>query len=83
MAEYHLMPGTREDRSLAAHQPRTQNANSHTALPRLSCQRLGCIAPSYALMFFVFLRQFFEISYFGFAVAVSRALAIRQAGNNS
>src|SRR5438105_9548603 len=30
VAEYHLMSGSREDRSeLAAHQPRTQNANSH------------------------------------------------------
>ncbi len=30
IAEYYLMSGTREDRSeLAAHQPRTQNANAH------------------------------------------------------
>ena len=37
VTEHHLMPGTREDRSkLAAHQPRTQDANSHATLLRLS-----------------------------------------------
>jgi hypothetical protein len=30
VAEYHLMPGSRKERSeLAAHQSRTENANSH------------------------------------------------------
>ena len=34
IAENHLMPGTREQRpELAAHQPRTENANAHAALP--------------------------------------------------
>src|ERR1022692_4804805 len=33
VAEHHLMPRAREERSkLAAHQPRTQNANSHVIL---------------------------------------------------
>src|SRR5439155_17131551 len=35
VAEYHFMSGAREERSkLAPHQPRTQNANSHLALPQ-------------------------------------------------
>src|SRR5438128_1627928 len=37
VAEDHLVSGTREDRSeLAAHQPRTQNADSHITRPRRS-----------------------------------------------
>src|SRR5437879_11471588 len=35
VAEHNFMSSSREDRSeFAAHQPRTQNANSHAALPR-------------------------------------------------
>src|SRR5262249_47014215 len=35
IAEHHLMPGSRKDRSeLAAHQPRTEHADSHRSLLR-------------------------------------------------
>src|SRR5205807_868008 len=38
MAEYDVVPGTREDRSeLAAHQSRTQNADSHRCLSAFCC----------------------------------------------
>ncbi len=37
VAEYHVVPRSRENRSeLAAHQSRAQDANSHTPLLRLS-----------------------------------------------
>src|SRR5437867_551563 len=38
VAEYDFMSSSREDRSeLAAHQSRTQNANSHATLPSIAC----------------------------------------------
>src|SRR2546425_13361818 len=40
VAEHDFMSSSREDRSeFAAHQPRTQNANSHAALPRAPLDR--------------------------------------------